>query len=103
MCVHQVCLVPQIVLIIFLHLSSPSVVVMFLLCSMSFAQTSAKCVGFGAVYRISFALTVFFMIFALLQLARSCASVDNGWWLLKFIMYIGNYMTSSHHHIISLS
>lgn len=53
--------------------------------------TSDACYGIGAVYRITFALFVFFAIFAGMSLSTGCvkAKVDGGHWLLKSCLYIG--------------
>lgn len=49
--------------------------------------TSDKCVGFGAVYRISFAMFVWFLCIGLLLLAPSCFSLDRNHWFLKLFCY----------------
>jgi len=48
-----------------------------------------KCVGFGAVFRISFALFFFFAVHCLLLLAKSCYKIDSGHWMIKLLMFAG--------------
>jgi len=42
-----------------------------------------KCVGFGAVYRLSFTLCIFFLFHALALYSTSCQKLDQGFWLPK--------------------
>lgn len=51
-----------------------------------FGCTSNKCYGTDAVYRIMFATFIFFSFFALVTKIGSCAKLDRGWWITKFIM-----------------
>jgi len=45
-----------------------------------------KCVGFGAVYRLSFVLCVFFLFHALALYSTSCQKLDQGFWLPKIVV-----------------
>lgn len=49
---------------------------------------SDKCVGYGAVYRISWALFLFFFGHALLLLAKSCYRIDEATWWLKMPLFL---------------
>jgi len=55
-----------------------------------------KCVGFGAVYRLSFSLCIFFLFHALCLYSTSCQKLDQGFWLPKifclFVILILAYM-----------
>lgn len=54
------------------------------------ACDSEKCVGYAAVYRLSFAVCVFFLILAIVCFASSHArQVDAQFWLIKIILLIG--------------
>jgi len=48
-----------------------------------------KCVGFGAVYRLSFTLCIFFLFHALALYSTSCQKLDQGFWLPKiFCLFV---------------
>jgi len=47
--------------------------------------TSSKCIGFGAAYRVSFTLFIFFAIHALAMLSKSGLSFHAGHWFLKTV------------------
>jgi len=48
-----------------------------------------KCVGFGAVYRLSFSLFIFFFFHALALYSTSCQKIDQGFWLPKiFCLFV---------------
>lgn len=47
------------------------------------------CVGYGAVFRVSFATFVFFLAHALLLLAPICWRIDTFSWLGKFLAWVG--------------
>lgn len=49
---------------------------------------SDKCVGYGAVYRISWALFLFFFGHALLLLGKSCYRIDEASWWLKMPLFL---------------
>jgi len=53
-----------------------------------------KCVGFGAVFRISFALAVWFALHALLVRFRSCARFDVDYWLPRILLLLGLLVVS---------
>lgn len=50
-----------------------------------------KCVGIGAVYRITFSLCVFYLGLAVATQVRSCYKwgVDTGYWLFKILALLG--------------
>lgn len=47
-----------------------------------------KCVGYGAVYRISFALWVFFFFHFLLNSCHFCSSVEGGNFMIKLFVFL---------------
>jgi len=47
-----------------------------------------KCVGFGAAYRISFTLCIFFLFHALALYSNSCQKIDQGFWMPKIFCLI---------------
>jgi uncharacterized membrane-anchored protein len=47
-----------------------------------------RCVGFGAVYRISFALCVWFVVMGCLLWASSCSKIDAQFFGLKILSYV---------------
>jgi len=55
-----------------------------------------KCVGFGAAYRISFTLCIFFLFHAIALYSTSCQKLDQGFWLPKifclFVLLIISYL-----------
>jgi len=51
-------------------------------------------VGFGAVFRISFTLFVWFLLHACLLLAKSCQKVDSSYWCVKILLFIGLLVVS---------
>jgi len=50
--------------------------------------TGYRCVGYGAVYRISFALFLWFIAHALLMLSSSCYKADFQYWGIKILFLI---------------
>lgn len=62
-------------------------------CHESFVDCS-KAVGYEAVYRICFALTCFFTLFALIMIGVKSSSdprtgIQNGFWAIKYLVLIG--------------
>lgn len=53
-----------------------------------------KCYGIGAVYMFMFALTLFFLTFALVNLAPTCAKKDGGSWCVKALYFIALLVAS---------
>jgi hypothetical protein len=51
--------------------------------------SSARCLGFGAVYRISFTLFVFFLLHALFMLCRGGMDCHTSWWWIKLTGLLG--------------
>lgn len=54
----------------------------------------SKAVGYEAVYRVCFALTCFFALFALLMIGVKSsndprAGIQNGFWAIKYLVLIG--------------
>jgi len=47
--------------------------------------STEKCYGFGAVYRISWSLFMWFLMHSVLLLAKSCHRVDGHYWIMKLV------------------
>lgn len=50
--------------------------------------TSDKCYGFGAAYRVAFALFLFFAVHSIAMLSHATQSFHRRFWMLKIVMFL---------------
>jgi hypothetical protein len=50
--------------------------------------SSDRCLGYGAVFRVSLALSLFHLLHAAIVAATKSKAADQGYWLLKLLLFL---------------